>query len=169
MPKTRSGAPRPASDKVTTGRRSNRWFAIRRSSIQGRGAFATRFIPRGTRIIEYTGERITHKEADARYDDASMDRHHTWLFTVNSRVVVDAAVGGNAARFINHCCEPNCAIEIEKGHIYVDAARDIEPEEELTYDYAYEREEGDDEGSEKLYMCLCGARRCRGTILAPDS
>ena len=168
MPKTRSRASRPGSEQPTIGRRSNRWFAVRPSSIQGRGAFAIRAISRGTRIIEYTGERITHKEADARYDDASMHRHHTWLFTVNSRVVVDAAVGGNAARFINHCCEPNCEIEIEKERIYIDAARDIEPGEELTYDYAYEREEGDDEKSAKLYMCHCGARRCRGTILAPD-
>jgi hypothetical protein len=169
MSETGSGAERPTSDRATDGRRSNRWFAIRRSPIQGRGAFAVRPIPRGTRIIEYTGERITHREADARYDDAGMERHHTWLFTVNRRVVVDAAVGGNASRFINHCCEPNCEIQIETGRIYIDAARDIEPGEELTYDYAYEREEGDEDGVEKLYMCHCGARRCRGTILAPDS
>ncbi len=169
MPKPRSGASRPASDRVTVGHRSNRWFAIRSSPIQGRGAFATRLIPRWTRVIEYTGERISHKEADARYDDGSMGRHHTWLFTVNRRVVVDAAIGGNTSRFINHCCDPNCEIEIEKGRIYVDADRDIEPGEELTYDYAYEREEGDDEEAERLYACRCGARRCRGTILAPES
>jgi SET domain-containing protein len=163
------GASRGAGDGAGTGRRAGRWFSLRPSPIQGRGAFASRFIPRGTRIIEYTGERITHEEADARYDDGSMARHHTWLFTVNGRLVVDAAVGGNASRFINHSCEPNCAIEIERERIYIDAARDIAPGEELTYDYAYEREAGDDERAERHYLCRCGARRCRGTILVPES
>lgn len=143
------------------------WFRLGPSPIQGRGAFAGRFIPRRTRIIEYTGERITHAEADARYDDESMERHHTWLFSVSGRVVVDAAFGGNDARFINHSCEPNCVIEIERGRVYVDAWVDIQVGEELTYDYAYEREDGDDKESEKNYACRCGATRCRGTILRP--
>jgi hypothetical protein len=125
------------------------------------------FIPRRTRIIEYTGERISHAEADKRYDDESMEHHHTWLFSVNGRVVVDAAFGGNDSRFINHACEPNCIIEIERGRVYIDAWVDIQAGEELTYDYAYEREDGDDKESEKHYACRCGATRCRGTILRP--
>ena len=64
-------------------------FAIRRSSIQGQGAFATRRIRKGERIIEYTGERITNAEADRRYDDERMSRHHTYLFTLTQRTVVD--------------------------------------------------------------------------------
>jgi hypothetical protein len=148
-------------------KRASRFFEVRPSPIQGRGGFATRRIPRGTRIVEYTGERITHAEADARYDDARGPRHHTFLFTVDRETVVDAAVGGNAARFINHSCEPNCRPVIEGGRVYIVVARDIAPGEELSYDYAYTREGGTDEQREERYSCGCGARRCRGTMLSP--
>jgi hypothetical protein len=142
-------------------------FELRESPIQGRGAFATRRIRKGTRIIEYTGERITQDEADERYDDEAMGRHHTFLFTLDEKTVIDAAVGGNEARFINHSCDPNCQALIEGDKIFIYALKDISPGEELAYDYAYERAEGMDEESEQLYVCRCGAKNCRGTILAP--
>lgn len=148
-------------------RRPSRYFEVRRSPIHGRGGFATRSIARGTRIVEYTGERITHAEADARYDDARSPQHHTFLFTVDRETVIDAAVGGNAARFINHACEPNCRPVIEGGRVSIVAARDIEPGVELAYDYAYSRDGGPDEQKEERYACRCGARRCRGTMLSP--
>lgn len=141
-------------------------FEIRRSAIQGRGAFATRRIRKGERIIEYTGERITNAEADKRYDDERMSRHHTYLFTLTQRTVVDGGAGGNEARLINHCCEPNCEAVIEDGRIWIDALRAIPEGEELTYDYKYERLGTDDEIDGK-YPCSCGALRCRGTILLP--
>ena len=147
----------------------NKWFRIGPSPIQGRGAFATRAIPGGTRIIEYTGEKISHKTANARYDDERMDRHHTFLFAISRSIVIDAAVGGNDSRLINHSCRPNCEMEIAKDRIYVHARRNIRPGEELTYDYAFERAEADDEETEKLYLCNCGASRCRGSILLPRS
>jgi len=146
---------------------ANKYFKLRRSSIQGRGAFATRPIKRGTRIIEYTGERISHEEADRRYDDGGMGRHHTFLFSIDKQTVIDAAVDGNDARFINHSCAPNCEAIDERKHIYIEAIRDIAPGEELTYDYAYERDGTEDEEWERLYLCKCGAATCRGTILAP--
>jgi SET domain-containing protein len=142
-------------------------FEVRKSGIQGRGAFATRTIQRGDRIIEYTGEHISWKEADRRYDDDQMQRHHTFLFTLTSRTCVDAAVGGNDARFINHSCAPNCEAVIVNGHIYIEAIRRIRPGEELSYDYAYERDADTTEEDERLYVCRCGAPTCRGTILAP--
>jgi SET domain-containing protein len=148
--------------------RPDRLYVVRPSPKHGRGAFAAVRIRRGTRIIEYTGERITHAEADARYDDDAMEHHHTLLMIVNRRWVLDAAVGGNDARFINHSCEPNCEIVVERGRVYIDAVADIPPGEEITYDYAYEREEDDDdEVAARRYPCRCGARACRGTILAP--
>jgi len=142
-------------------------FELRESSIQGRGAFATRRIRKGARIIEYTGERISQDEADKRYDDEAMGRHHTFLFTLDEKTVIDAAVDGNEARFINHSCDPNCQALIEDDKIFIYALKDISPGEELVYDYAYERAEGMDEESEQLYACRCGAKNCRGTILAP--
>ena len=115
-------------------KRGNRYLEVRPSPIQGLGGFATRPIARGTRIVEYTGERITHAEADARYDDIGMPRHHTFLFTVDGRTVIDAAGGGGVARFLNHACEPNCAPLIEGERVFITARRDIGTGEELTYD-----------------------------------
>lgn len=144
-------------------------FEVRPSAIQGLGAFATRRIRKGACIIEYIGERITDEEADKRYDDMAMDRHHTFLFSLGDGTSIDASFGGNDARFINHACAPNCEAILDGGHIFIEAIRDIEMGEELFYDYAYERQDegGDDEELSKHYKCLCGAPTCRGTILAP--
>jgi uncharacterized protein len=118
------------------------------------------------RLIEYAGERLTPAEADARYPDAAGERHHTFLFAIDDVVVVDAAVNGNEARFINHSCEPNCDAVIDGGRIWIDALRDIEPGEELAYDYAYELAERHTSAAKRRFPCHCGAVRCRGTILA---
>lgn len=149
--------------------RTRKWFEVRSSHIQGFGAFAVRPIPNGTRIIEYTGERITHDEADARYDDTAMERHHTFLFTVDEKTVIDAMREGNDSRYINHSCEPNCETVVEEGRIFIDAIRDIAPGEELFFDYAYERDGNEDPDAEKRYACRCGAKTCRKTILAPPA
>ncbi|HWJ23541.1 MAG TPA: SET domain-containing protein-lysine N-methyltransferase [Gemmatimonadaceae bacterium] len=142
-------------------------FELRRSAIQGRGAFATRRIRPGARIIEYLGEHISRDEGDRRYDDEHMGRHHTFLFALDDGSVIDAAVRGNAARFINHSCDPNCQAIEEDGRIFIEAIRNIQPGTELTYDYAYERTDDHTDEDEALYVCRCGAPNCRGTILAP--
>jgi len=143
----------------------NPWLVIRNSGIHGRGAFARTDIPAGTRIIEYTGEKVSNAEADRRYDDARMKRHHTFLFILNSRTVVDGAVGGNQARLINHSCDPNCEAIIEGRHIWIDALKDIRRGDELTYDYRYEWMSNYTVDDLDFYRCECGVRRCRGTIV----
>jgi SET domain-containing protein len=140
---------------------------VKPSKIQGLGAFATARIPKGTRIIEYTGERITPAEADRRYNDDASEHPHVLLFSVDSRTVIDAAIGGNESRFINHCCEPNCAAVTVKKRIFIEALRDIDTGEELVYDYNLTRESDDDEALERRYACRCGAPTCRGTMLVP--
>jgi len=144
-------------------------FEVRASSIQGLGVFALRRIRKGTRIIEYQGERITHQEADRRYDDDQSEHPHILLFTVNKKTVIDAGVGGNEAKYINHSCEPNCEAVIEDGRVYIEALRTISPGEELTYDYQLEREGDQDPAWEQRYACRCGASTCRGTMLASQS
>jgi hypothetical protein len=143
-------------------------FEVRRSGIHGRGAYATRDIAKGTRIVEYLGERITHKQADARYEDKGQDDGHTFLFVVNSRVVIDAGVDGNDARFINHSCDPNCDTVIENQRVFIEAIRDIEAGEELGYEYGLTWESTDDPEELANYQCRCGAANCRGTMLAED-
>ena len=133
--------------------------------MQGLGVFATRPIPEGMRLIEYAGERLTPAEADARYPDVATERHHTFLFAIDDDIVVDAAVDGNEARFIKHSCAPNCDAVIDDGRIWIDALRDIEPGEELAYDYAYVLTERHSPAAKRRFPCHCGAARCRGTIL----
>ena len=143
----------------------DRPFKIRKSPIQGRGAFATRPIPKGTTLVEYAGERLTPAQADARYPDVPGERHHTFLFAIDDDIVIDAAVGGNLARWINHSCEPNCDAVIEDGRIWIEAIRDIQPGEELAYDYAYELAERHTPEAKRRFPCNCGSKRCRGTLL----
>src|SRR3954462_5271930 len=140
-------------------------FEIRPSPMQGLGAFATDFIPAGTRLIEYAGERLTTAESDARYpEDGS--RHHTFLFAIDDDVEIDAAVDGNEARFLNHSCDTNYDAVVDDGRLWIETIRDVEPGEELAYDYAYELEERQSPAAKRRYPCSCGAATCRKTILA---
>ena len=143
----------------------NEWFELRKSPIQGWGAFAIQDIPKGTRIIEYAGEKITNAEHDRRYDDEAMTHHHTFVFVLNSRQVIDAAYEGNEARFINHSCAPNCEAIIERGHIWVEALEPIAAGEELAYDYEYDDDPKYTAKDYLRYICTCGTPNCRGTIV----
>ena len=141
-------------------------FRLRNSRIHGRGAFATQLIPAGTRIIEYKGERISNEMADLRYPDTAARPHHTFLFSIDDEEVVDAAYRGNASRWINHSCNPNCDAVIDDRRIFIEAVRDIQPGEELVYDYNFILEERHTPAMKRRYPCHCGAPNCRGTILA---
>jgi uncharacterized protein len=153
--------------RAKQGRRNppNPWLVLRRSRIHGRGVYARKDIPKGTRLIEYTGEVISNAEADRRYEDEKMSRHHTFLFILNSRWCVDAAVGGNIARFINHKCDPNCVAWIEGRHIWIDALRDIRQGDELGYEYEYDFDPKYTIEDLEFYGCKCGSPKCRGTIV----
>ena len=142
-------------------------FRVRRSSIHGTGVFATRRIRAGTRIVEYQGKRITHDEADRRYADKHLSDNHTFLFTVDEKTVIDGGVGGNAARFLNHACDPNCETVVVRRRIYIEATRDIAVGEELHYDYRLERDIDDPPEIEAIFGCRCGTWDCRGTMLLP--
>ena len=140
---------------------------MRESSLHGFGVFATARIKKGTRVLEYLGERVSHAEADRRYDDKDEDDNHTFLFIVDARTVIDAGVDGNEARFVNHGCDPNCESVIESRRVFIEAIRDIAPGEELTYDYQIQREPSDPPNVDAIFACRCGAPACRGTMLWP--
>ncbi len=142
-------------------------YRIRRSRVHGHGAFALRRIAKGMRIVEYLGDRVSHAEADRRYEDHDESDNHTFLFIVDRRTVIDAGVGGNDARFINHGCDPNCESTIEDRRVFIEAIRDIEPGEELCYDYQIGHEKADPPNVDEIYACRCGAAKCRGTMLWP--
>ena len=90
-------------------------FEVRNSRVHGHGVFALRRIRKGTSIVEYLGDRVSHDEANSRYEDKDPRDGHTFLFTVDAKTVIDAGIDGNEARFINHGCDPNCqAVDIGK-------------------------------------------------------
>ena len=133
---------------------------VRKSDVHGRGVYALQFIRRGTRIIEYTGERTSWEAAPNDENDP-----HTFNFGLDNGQVINPLVGGNDARWINHSCDPNCETAEEDDRIFIDAMRDIQPGEELFYDYALEIDEPITEEAKKKYACYCGSRTCRGTML----
>ena len=147
--------------KGKTGRR----YIVRRSAIHGRGIFALVDIPKGTRLMEYIGERISHEEADERYAAEHEHSPHTMLFAVDDKVVIDATRWGSSARFINHSCAPNCEAIEEEGRIFIETIRKVPAGRELTYDYNLVLEERHTPAVKRAHACFCGARRCRGTLL----
>lgn len=130
-------------------------LVIRSSDIHAAGCFTLDPIPNGTRILEYTGERITKAEGDDRYDG----RPFTYLFGVgDGDVVID---GHGMAMFVNHSCDPNCETDEEDGRVYIESIRDIAAGEELTYDYCLY--DGDDDAP-----CSCGSKSCRGSMYSEE-
>jgi SET domain-containing protein len=152
---------------MSAARRTATSIEVRDSALHGLGVFATRRIKKGTRVIEYLGERVSHAEADRRYDDKDENDNHTFLFIVDGRTVIDAGVEGNEARFINHGCDPNCESVIEQRRVFIEAIRDIAPGDELTYDYQIQREAHDPPNIDVIFACRCGAPTCRGSMLWP--
>ena len=156
----------PKKSISTKARRTPRLYTVRKSGIHGKGVFAATVIPKGARIIEYKGKRMTTEEADAHYGPYEKTEV-VLLFSVDDSTVIDAAVGGNSARFINHSCAPNCEAVDENGRIFIESLRRIEPGEELAYDYNLQLDARERRKSAELYPCRCGSRRCRGTLAEP--
>jgi SET domain-containing protein len=126
----------------------------RSSDIHAAGCFALEDIPKGTVVLEYTGERITKEEGDVRYDG----RPFTYLFGIDDgAIVID---GHGMAMFVNHSCDPNCETDEIDGRIIIQTLRDLKAGEEITYDYwLYD---GEDEAP-----CYCGSKNCRGSMYSP--
>jgi len=133
---------------------------VRESGVHGHGVYATQSIGKGTRIIEYTGQRVSWEGAPNDENDP-----HTFNFGLDNGEVINPEIGGNDARWINHSCDPNCEALEEDDRIFICAIRDIEAGEELFYDYALEIDEPITEESKKKYACRCGSSNCRGTML----
>ena len=141
-------------------------YVVRHSTIHGRGVFAAQKIRKGRLIIEYKGLRSSWDDAMERPDSDPDDSAHTFLFEIEDGSVIDARVRGNAARWINHSCAPNCAAyEDDDGRVFIEARRPIVPAEELTYDYRLSVEGRLTKKERAEYVCRCGAKKCRGTLL----
>lgn len=133
---------------------------VGRSSIHRMGVFAAEDIASGQKVIEYTGERITQREARKRFEKVWRSRtrsKRTYLFYLDKRWVIDGAVGGSGAGYINHACDPNLRARRIRRHIFYFSRRPIRQGEELTVDYRFAK-------NAARVVCLCGSPACRGTI-----
>ena len=141
---------------------------VERSGVHGQGVFATRHLAAGERIIEYVGEIITMAEAIRRHPHDASNPDHTFYFHLDDGRVIDALYGGNASKWINHSCRPNCVPDEDRGRIFMSTRRPVFKGEELTFDYGLVSDEPMSEPLKARYACRCGSRKCRGTMLAVD-
>ncbi len=155
---------------------SKKKIVARLSPIHGNGVFADELIRKGERVVRYKGEVRSHAQVDEAYGEID-ENGHTFLFTLNDDYVIDANVDGNVARWINHSCAPNCEAVLEentkgkprKDKVFIEAIRDIQPGEELTYNYGIVLAERHTAKMKKIWGCKCGAKKCTGTMLQPKS
>ena len=174
MPPTTTTTPAPTKSKRTARRNDGatrpgqrRRIEVRPSGIHGKGVYAVTAFAEGERIIEYTGERISWKEAQRRHPHDPDNPNHTFYFTLENEQVIDAKYGGNDSRWINHSCDPNCDTQERNNRMYIHALRNIKAGEELFYDYGLVIDDRHTQQRKKDFECRCGAANCRGTMLAP--
>jgi SET domain-containing protein len=136
---------------------ADRYLDIRSSSIHGHGAYARTFIPEGTPVAEYVGKKITKAESLRRCED-----NNEYIFYLDDDYDLDGLVAWNPARFLNHCCAPNCEATLDEGRIWLTALQDIPAGAELTFNYGYDLSEYED------HPCRCGAPNCIGFIVSEE-
>ena len=152
----------PSNPPQPTGRR----IQTRQSGVHGKGVFALQDIAAGDTLIEYLGEIISWKEALRRHPHDPAQPNHTFYFHIDDKNVIDGKVHGNAAKWINHACDPNCEADEVDGRIFIKALRDIPAGEELNYDYGLVIDLPYTPELLAEFPCWCGSENCRGTLLA---
>ncbi|RYY91977.1 MAG: SET domain-containing protein-lysine N-methyltransferase [Comamonadaceae bacterium] len=153
----------PSKTLSNTGRR----IQTRRSAVHGNGVFAVRDIAEGETLVEYKGEVISWKEALRRHPHDPAQPNHTFYFHIDDKHVIDGKVNGNASKWINHSCAPNCEADETDGRVFIKALRNIAAGEELNYDYGLIIDEPYTPELLADFPCWCGAPNCRGTLLSP--
>jgi uncharacterized protein len=159
--------PAPSAPKSPAATPLGRRIQTRKSGVHGKGVFALVDLAEGEVLIEYKGERISWDEALARHPHDPKDPNHTFYFSLEGGDCIDAKYGGNAARWINHSCDPNCEADETHGRVFIKARRNIAAGTELNYDYGLTIDERYTPKLKAQYPCWCGAKRCRGTLLTP--
>ena len=148
---------------------TSEFVEVRKSEIHNKGIFAAKDIPKGTKIIEYVGKKLTKKQSEVRADELmelwEEDPENyggVYIFEINSKHDIDGSVNWNTDKYINHSCDPNCESDIFDGHIWITAIKDIQKGEELHYNYGYDIDSFED------HPCECGSKNCVGYIVAEE-
>jgi len=139
-------------------------YIVRNSKVHGKGVFARKDIPKGTKIIEYVGNIVSSKEGLRIYEEQLKKSKETgvgavYIFQLNRKQDIDGDVPWNPAKYINHSCNPNCKYKIINNHIWIFSIRDIKKGEELNYDYDYDLDNYQD------HLCKCNSKDCLGFII----
>jgi len=148
---------------------TSKYIEVRESEIHGTGVFAKTKVPKGKKVIEYVGEKITKKESERRSialiekNQGSETDGAVYIFEVNKRYDIDGNIPENTARFINHSCDPNCEPDVIKNRVWLISKRKIKEGEELSYNYGFDLDGYED------HACKCGAKKCVGYITAEDN
>jgi len=153
---------------------SNEYITVMNSDIHRHGVFARKDIPKGTRVAEYIGIKITKEmgtmietETFNKYKDDKKNNAATYIFEIDDEWDLDGDIPSNDPKFINHSCNPNCEVNIEDGKIWIDTIADIKKGDEITFNYGYEINEKDPYDF-KHHPCWCGSKNCVGYILAEE-
>ena len=147
----------------------SKYIKVEESPIHGTGVFARINIPKGKKVIEYIGEKISKKESEKRSvqliekNQDSLTDGAVYIFELNKKHDIDGNVPENTARFINHSCKPNCEPEIIKNQIWLRSTKKIKKGEELSYNYGFDLESYED------HICRCGTKNCVGFIVREGS
>ena len=137
-------------------------FKQKSSNIDNRGLFASKNIKKGTKIIYYTGKIITKKQTE---NNPKFDNDKAiYLFNLNNRYDLDGDFAYNTARLITHSCDPNCEVEGKGLKLWISSIKDINKNEELTYDYGFSFDE-----NYKDFPCKCSSKNCCGYIVREGS
>lgn len=142
-------------------------IVARNSPVHGKGVFALVDVPANEALVEYVGEIINWEEALERHPHDPEQPNHTFYFHIDEHNVIDANVGGNRSRWINHSCAPNCEADERAGRVFIKSLRPLVAGEELFYDYGLNIDEPHTPELLADYPCWCGAPNCRGTLLSP--
>ena len=151
-------------------KKTRNFWKVKKSKIHGAGVFATKNIPKNTRIIQYVGEKVLRAEGDRRSEKRlkqylnSEDDGSVYIFELNSKYDIDGSPNYNKARYINHSCRPNCEVNIDNNEIWITSIKGIKAHEELSYDYGFEFDKND----YKDHICKCDQKNCIGYIMSSD-
>ena len=144
------------------------WFK-KKSHVHGSGLFAVQNIKKGSKIIEYIGDKVTKKEGDKRADKQikqykkNKNNGMVYVFELNKLYDIDGSVSHNHAKLINHSCNSNCEVEIINNEIWISAIKNIKKNTELSYNYGYSYDTDYVD-----HICKCGSSKCVGYILDED-
>lgn len=148
--------------------KKSEYVELKGSKIDKEGVFAKKNISKGTKIIQYGGEKISKKEANKRiykeYEKAEKEkrRERVYVFDLDKKYDLDGDFSWNISKNINHSCNPNSEFVNTNGKIWFIAIKNIKKEEEITVDYGYDLE------GFKDFPCKCGSKNCVGYMVGQE-